>query len=72
MSDTPSNINSVYIQLLLLLLKLSSGSNYVELSTSQLATMLNKSQQSISQQLSELEKLGLLNRIKDGKVIVLN
>ena len=67
MSDTPSNINSVYIQLLLLLLKLSSGSNYVELSTSQLATMLNKSQQSISQQLSELEKLGFLNRIKDGK-----
>tara|TARA_B100001750_G_C15433689_1_gene559693 strand:- start:157 stop:900 length:744 start_codon:yes stop_codon:yes gene_type:complete len=67
MSDTPSNINSVYLQLLLLLLKLSSGSNSVEISTNKLANMINKSQQSISQQLSELEKIGFVNRIKDGK-----
>jgi len=67
MSETPSNINSIYLPLLLLLLKLSSGSNSVEISTNQLANMINKSQQSISQQLSELEKLGFLTRIKDGK-----
>ena len=67
MSKTPSNINSIYLPLLLLLLKLSSGSNSVEISTNQLANMINKSQQSISQQLSELEKLGFLTRTKDGK-----
>ena len=67
MSNTPSNINFIYLQLLLLLLNMSSGSNYVEITTNQLANMLAKSQQSISQQLSELEKLGFVNRIKDGK-----
>ena len=67
MSDTSSNINFIYLQLLLLLLNMSSGSNYVEITTNQLANMLAKSQQSISQQLSELEKLGFVNRIKDGK-----
>ena len=48
---------------------MSSGSNYVEITTNQLANMLTKSQQSISQQLSELEKLGFVNRIKDGTAI---
>ncbi len=40
--------------------------SYVELTTSQLSIMINKSQQSASKQLLELESLGYIDRIRRG------
>lgn len=49
------------------LLKLGKGNTYAEISTTELSSFINRSQQSASKYLVDLEKAGLLERTKAGQ-----
>ena len=49
------------------LLKFGKGEEHIEITTTELGNIINRSQQSASKYLVELEKAGLLERTKAGQ-----
>src|SRR3990172_11457602 len=59
-----NNIKPMYLTTLVELIKVGAIDNYVEVSTNELAKLLNQSQQSASKHLLDLEASGYVDRIR--------